>query len=125
VYTLGLDFHGVIDKFPELFSALTKAIMGSKGQVYVITGAKASPELIKALENYGIEYTGILSIVDYHIKIGTLITYDGVGNPWLDNTVWDTTKAKFCEDYKVDLHIDDSKTYGKYFTGKTKYLLLK
>jgi len=122
---LGLDFHGVIDKYPKVYGELSRIVMMTGGQVYVITGTKVTPEFKRALESFGIVYTDILSIVDYHLSIGTLVTYDGVGNPWLDDLTWDKTKADFCEKYKVDLHIDDSKTYGKYFTGKTKYLLVQ
>jgi hypothetical protein len=122
---LGLDFHGVCDTYPEMFEDLSKSIMYSGGKVYIITGAKVTPFLIEDLKNYRIEYTNILSIIDYHAKNGVDIRYDEKGEPWINDDLWNSTKANLCEEYNVDIHIDDSEIYGKYFTGKTKYLLLE
>jgi hypothetical protein len=125
MFSLGLDYHNVIDKYPEIFGTLSRLLMASGSQVYIITGHAATPEFAQILERLGIEYTEILSIVDYHKRIGTQIRYDEKGDPWIDEELWNSTKADLCKRYKVTMHVDDSEVYGKYFTGETKYLLLK
>lgn len=119
---LGLDYHGVIDKYPELFGMLSRLVMASGGQVYIITGHRATPEFALSLEHLGIEYTEVLSVVDHSQRHGVEVRYDGKGDPWIDEEIWNSTKADLCKRYNVDLHIDDSEIYGKYFTGKTVYL---
>jgi len=42
----------------------------------------------------------------------------------MDDDIWNKTKAKYCEVMKLDLHIDDSDVYGKYFKD-TVYLEVK
>jgi hypothetical protein len=122
---LGLDYHGVIDRYPELFGTLSRIVMASGGQVYIVTGHRATPEFALSLKQLGIEYTGILSVVDFNQRHGVEIKYDEDGNPWIDEEIWNSTKADLCKRYDIDLHVDDSEVYGKYFTGRTKYLLLK
>lgn len=124
MFILGLDYHGVLDKFPDLFGPLSRIILASGGRVYIITGHRLTQEFSDKLKNLGIEYTEILSIIDYHAGIGVKIRYDEKGDPWIDEETWNTAKAVLCERYNVTLHIDDSEIYGKYFTGKTKYLKL-
>jgi hypothetical protein len=77
------------------------------------------------LNEFGIKYNEIISVIDYHEKLGTNIWYDYKNTPWIDGELWNKAKAELCEKYGVDLHVDDSEEYGQYFTGKTKYLLLK
>jgi len=122
---LGLDYHGVIDKYPELFGTLSRIITASGGQVYIITGHRATPEFALSLEQLGIEYTEVLSVVDFNQRHGVEVRYDEKGDPWIDEEVWNATKAHLCELYSIDTHVDDSEVYGKYFKGKTKYLLIK
>lgn len=122
---LGLDYHGVIDKYPEIFGTLSRLVMASGGQVYIITGHRSTPEFALILEQLGIEYTEVLSVVDFSQRHGVEVRYDEKGDPWIDEEIWNSTKADLCKRYNVDLHIDDSEIYGKYFTEKTKYLLLK
>ena len=122
---LGLDFHGIVDKYPELFGTLSRIVMASGGQVYIVTGHRATPEFALSLEQLDIEYTEILSVIDFNQRHGVEVKYDENGNPWINEEIWNSTKADLCKRYNIDLHIDDSEVYGKFFTGKTKYLLIK
>jgi len=121
---LGLDFHGVIDKGPELFSVMSDLLVKNDHEVHIITGETITNEFKLKIQNFNIIYTHLFSIIDYHKSIGTLIRYEDNG-PWIDEDLWNKTKAEYCERMKIDLHIDDSKVYGKYFTGKTKYHLFE
>ena len=120
---IGLDFHGVIDKYPEKFSALTVKMINQGMEVHIITGHEDTSAFRKKLNEMGIFYTHLFSIVSYHKFIGTEMKYDKKGNPWISPEAWDRTKANYCEIEKIDLIIDDSDVYGKYFESiKTIYL---
>jgi hypothetical protein len=125
MFALGLDWHGVVDKYPKLFSLLSNLVFGTGNKVYIVTGHKNTPELRAGLERLGIKYNEILSVIDYHEKIGSRVWYDEKNTPWIDGELWNRAKAELCEKYDIDMLIDDSEIYGRYFTGKTKYLLLK
>jgi hypothetical protein len=117
---LGLDFHGVLDKYPEIFSNLTKILYAYGWEIHIITGQSIDEGFLQKLHSYEISYTHLFSIIDFHKKLGTEIHYDEKG-PWIDENLWNRTKAEYCERAGIDLHIDDSDVYGKFFTN-TVYL---
>jgi len=124
IIKVGLDFHGVCDKFSEFFSVTTDLLIKYCCEVHIITGSSITKEFKEKLSNLNIKYTHIFSIVDYHESIGTFITYTDKG-PWLDKSLWDRTKADYCKRKNISYHIDDSDIYGKWFKKlrvKTKYL---
>lgn len=116
---IGIDVHGVIDEKPEFFSKLTKALIESGVEVHILTGPRDNQELRDCLKDHGIFYTKIFSITDHHEKLGTPIRYDEKRNPFIDEYTWDKTKAEYCLRENIDLHIDDSDSYGYFF--KTPY----
>ena len=113
---LGLDIHGVINKRPEVFANLT-VIAKSRGyEVHVLTGSKVTDELHKELESYGIQYDHLFSILDHHSKQAESDMWqDSRNNWWIDDDLWNQTKGLYCKKQGIDLHIDDTKIYGKYF----------
>jgi len=121
---VGFDFHGVLDKHTDFFSALTKLLVASSWQVHIITGAKLTTDFLARLDSLGIDYTHLFSIVDYHESIGTKVNYDSSG-PWIDAELWNSTKAEYCTRQGIDMHIDDSDVYGKYFKDTMYLQLLK
>lgn len=116
---IGLDFHGVINTSPEFFSVISNLLVKNGHEVHIITGNDANEKLIQDLDNFGISYTHIFSIVEYHRKNGTKITYEWNG-PWMDKEIWNRTKADYCERKKIDIMIDDSIKYGELF--KTPFI---
>jgi hypothetical protein len=120
---LGLDYHGVIDKYPELFRELSWEVFDSElGEVHIITGELDTEEFRTKLRILGIRFTHLFSISSYHQALGTKIWFED-GRPWMDAETWNRTKADYCREHEIDLHIDDSMEYGKYFT--TPFLLMK
>ena len=113
---IGLDFHGVITAIPMFFAMLTKMLVDNDHEVHILTGQKDCEKIRKQLEDYSIKYTHFFSITTYHEGIGTKVTYDKKGNPWMDDEIWDRTKGDYCRENRIDFHFDDSDTYGKYFT---------
>lgn len=126
---IGLDIHGVIDAKPKFFSKFSIRLRSRGHTVYIITGAKITPKLIEKLREIDMEWDHLLSITDFHVnKKDVRVRFDEKGNPWMDQNVWDETKAQMCKKHRIDLLIDDSNVYGKYITKigcKTTYLQVK
>lgn len=121
---VGLDVHGVITKYPEVFAQLTHQLLSRNHEVHIVTGARVNRELVEKLIRHNIVWTTIFSIVDYHELIGTRVRYDENG-PWIKGNLWDKTKAQYAKKVRLDWHIDDSEVYGKFFKKPTRYVLLK
>ena len=113
---IGFDIHGVIDDKSDVFSALSKILVDSGNEVHVITGSFRTDELEREIkEKHNISYTHFFSILDYHKELGTKIEYDEDGQAWIEGELWDKTKAEYCQRVGIDLHLDDSDSYGDYF----------
>lgn len=111
---VGIDIHGVIDSDPDLWAEFTRCIINSGNEVHIITGPPiewVKPDLIK----WGIDYTHLFSIIDYHESIGTRIEWKDSKNPWMEPVLWNPTKADYCRREGISIHIDDSPTYAQYF----------
>jgi hypothetical protein len=115
-FKLGLDIHGVIDTKPWMFSRLSKSVIGTGGEVHIITGAHMTEELkTKLKDEYEMSWTHLFSIADHHKSIGTEMRYKKSNNPWMDKDLWDRTKGDYCHEQGIMLHIDDTERYAKYF----------
>ena len=112
---IGLDFHGVVNADPKFWSHETAVLIKQGHEVHVITGHEDTPSFREAHETYGIKFTHLFSIVSYHKSIGTTIKYDANKEPWIDTLLWDKSKADYCRENNIDILIDDTARYGKYF----------
>lgn len=123
---VAIDIHDTIDSDPEFFSDLIKSMRDLGFEVYITTGVKDSPYLREQLKNWKIEYDELFSITDYHCYIGTPILWDEKGNPHIEECMWDATKTEFCKREHIDVIIDDSEVYQKYFEGtSTRFILYR
>ena len=125
---LGLDIHGVIDSNPKSFAFMSQSVISNNGEVHIITGGSWTTELENQLKDYGLQWTSHFSVYDYLIdsgidSIGTIQFPDGTIQEKFDYHLWDTIKAGYCKSNEIDLHIDDTEVYSKYFT--TPFLLYK
>jgi len=112
---LGLDIHGVINANPQFYSALTKLAILEGHEVHILTGSILADNIIEELKKYGVVWTKLFSIADYHTSLGTKMTFSDPNNPWIDDLLWDKTKAEYCVREKIDFHIDDTERYGEHF----------
>jgi len=122
---LGLDVHGVINEDPEFFSNLSDVMFKQGHSVFIITGQEKTPVFVEEIKRYKIRYTDILSITTYQKILGTPITYldDRKSQPIMDPEIWNPTKAALCATIGIDIMVDDSLIYGKYFRDiKTQYI---
>jgi hypothetical protein len=115
---IGVDIHGVATDATDFFRELTHLLVSAGHEVHILTG----PPLDKAkveVESLGLAYTHLFSIADHHKQAGTEMTWDAKGHPFMEDYVWDKTKADYCLEHNISLHLDDSDSYGYFF--KTPY----
>lgn len=117
----GFDLHGVIDSRPELFSAMTTALLLAGHEVHILTGPPDTPELRQQLEAMGISWSRIFSIADYlksqqaEGKLVKPMWQDNSGNWWSDPYDWDRAKGDYAFKAGLDIHFDDSDQYSYFF----------
>jgi hypothetical protein len=121
---VGFDLHGVINQSKK-FLKLAKEIKKDNGKVYVITGNPVDKKLIKELKKYGWTeklYDGIFSIQDELDKQGIpVVMLDKFGRNHYEENSWDRCKADICKINDIDVHIDDTLRYSKYFIDRTVF----
>ena len=123
---IGLDVHGCIDKFPELFAELTETWIDDSNEVHVVTGQSRNivePQLHKL----DIKFTHFYSIVDYHKTIGTKIWEDdprGKGI-WMGPSDWMPSKGNYAKEVGLNIHFDDSLEYAKFFPDTCSFVLVR
>jgi len=121
---IGIDIHGVINTNPHVFSILTKELKNRGYEIHILTGPRLNhPYKTKKgifnsvkdeLKLYGITYDHLFSVLDYNIENNSNVWKNEKGW-WTDEESWNSTKSKYCIDKNLDLHIDDTNIYGKYF----------
>jgi hypothetical protein len=121
---LGLDFHGVIDTFPEMIAEMSRMFVAAGHEVHVVTGLKRDAIVQKGLDDFGIQYTHYFSIVEQLEQDGvTIVWRDGL--PYADKIYWDIAKRDYCQKNEIDLMIDDSPVYKDTFNDiSTVYMHL-
>jgi len=112
---IGIDLHGVVTDRPEFFKEFTKMLVDNGHEVHIITGPFLGERLYAEIKKYDLSYTHLFSIASYHQEIGTPMTFDAKGNPFLNEYLWDKTKGEYCLKHNIDLHFDDSDAYGYFF----------
>lgn len=118
-YKIGLDYHGVIDTYPEIFVPLALSILRSGGEVHIITGKPWTDTFNQTLlaYNHGEKWwTHYFSIDDYlqnHKRLP--YTTDARGDRWYDLAAWNSAKGEYCKDQQINLHFDDSDVYCNFF----------
>lgn len=110
---IGIDFHGVISAQPKNFAEFCHEIRLCGIKVFVISGGPQK-DIIKYLQDHGIEYDEVWGILDHCEIEGNVHFYDD-GSFFVPTEIWDKAKAHYCAEQNILFHIDDSPVYGKYF----------
>jgi hypothetical protein len=120
---VGLDIHGVIDRDYDMFSDMAASWIAKGHEVHIVTG-QPKVECYDSVKN--VPHTHFFSIVDHHESIGTpLYTRSDKTGWWMDWNLWIPTKGKYAEEVGLDLHIDDTLEYGKYFPTSCTFIHMK
>lgn len=115
---VSIDFHGVVNSNPEFFSSFLGLMKAKNIEVYITSGGPHK-FIARYLNMHNIPYDRIWCIFDYfNAREKVEIAADGSFH--IDDKLWNSAKGKFCERENIDLHIDDSIVYGRYF--KTPYV---
>lgn len=116
---IGVDIHGVATDAQEFFAVFTKTMVDAGHEVHIITGPRVTDKLKQELKDLNLSFTHVFSITDHHLALGTPIEFDAEGNPFMEDYLWDRTKADYCQQMGIHLHLDDSDAYNYFF--KTPY----
>jgi hypothetical protein len=115
---IGVDIHGVAEDCAGFFREFTKTMVDAGHEVHILSGPPL--DIIRSeVQALGLSYTHLFSISEHHKEAGTAMVWDAKGHPFMDDYVWDKTKADYCLREGIHLHLDDSDAYGYFF--KTPY----
>lgn len=111
---IGLDFHGVVNKYPEYFKQFTHIAKTMGIEIYIITGG---PKKVvdRFLQDHDIIYKELFAILDYYDAHG-MVEYFKNGEYKVPDMLWNMAKGEYCAEKKITLHIDDSKEYADWFS---------
>jgi len=120
VYKIGLDLHGVVDAHPVLFRGLAQKWMDAGQEVHIVTGQtwKEAEGVVSGLR---IPYTHHFSVVDHHVERGTHVWQTETG-PWMDGTIWDSTKGLYARSVGLHIHFDDTVRYAQHFPRSCSFV---
>ena len=89
---IGIDIDDTITRNPKFFSVLSNAFIAAGQEVIIITFRDDVPSTEKALKDWGIEYTKLVtSTLEQHLEYGV--------NEW---------KNWVCQKHSVEVFIEDS-----------------
>lgn len=112
---IGLDIHGVIDHYTDLFKKLSEKWSADGHIIHIITGQEWS-KASQAVGQAGIIYHHHFSIVDHHRAIGTeMWERTDKRGWWMDEQKWNASKGNYAKAQNIKLHFDDSIRYAQYF----------
>lgn len=116
---IALDLHGTIDDSPRNFLERAKAWIAKGHYVYVLSGPPKEKIITELNALRFIHYHEVISVVDYLKSIGTNMWQNPNGKRpddwWCSEDDWWSAKAKICNEFKIDLAIDNEIRYKKYF----------
>ena len=111
---IGLDYHGVIDQHPAYFAIFCQEALDRGHEIHIITGGPIKDVKAK-LDDFNNPYSKIFAIVDYYEQKG-LVSSLSKGGYTIAENLWNKSKGVYCAQEKIDIHIDDSREYIKWFT---------
>ncbi|MBQ9034383.1 MAG: hypothetical protein IJ099_00275 [Alphaproteobacteria bacterium] len=111
---IGIDFHGVIHREPEFFKRFVEFAVAKGYEIYIVSGGPRQT-IIDFLAAHKIPYHHLWCIIDQP-EINENTTFCADGSFRVNDMLWDKAKGEYCQNEGINLHIDDSVVYGKYFT---------
>lgn len=122
-----LDLHGIINTQPDFYAAITQSLVKDGWEIHVLTGSHLKEKQIpEELQSYGIAYTHLFSIADYHRdNKSENVFYDKNGDPWVSDEAWDRTKADYCKKHDIPQCIDDTARYARHFETPFAYMTIQ
>lgn len=116
---IGIDFHGVINANQHYFKIFCELALKRGHEIHILSGGPEE-KIVTQLEKAQIKYSKVFTIFDFYNDKGMACLLPN-GQFHIDENLWNETKAEYCRQNGIDIQIDDSLIYGKYFT--TPYCL--
>lgn len=114
---IGIDFHGVINTNPTFFKQFIDCALKQNILIYIISGGPRNT-IEKYLNENNISYSVLWCIYDFYEQTNQ-VKFFADGSFHVDDELWNSAKAKYCEKENICIHIDDSSIYARSF--KTPY----
>lgn len=135
----GIDVHGTLacrtadGLRPSVLSSLLVPLMAAwvKGgdEVLVLSGPPL-PVILSELAALGlcpdVHFTGVVSMVDYLREGGSRMWEDPPGSNhwWCDPGEWQEAKGRICNEYGIDIVLDDTEAYRAAMPPCTTFCLV-
>jgi hypothetical protein len=132
INSIGIDLHGVLDKYPEILKPLLMGLTACGVRIVVVTGPPTL-DAVEELEKLGYihtytklgHYHRVKSIIHFLEVENARMWQDDKGRWWTDEETWWSAKAKICEREELQIMIDNEERYQQYFVGDCKFVLMK
>ena len=121
---IGIDIHGCIDLYPQIFSKLSQDWIEKGHEVFILTGQEwDNAKLI--VDKAGVHYNHYFSIIDHHRKLETpMYNRSDKCGWWMKESLWMRSKGDYALCVGLDLHFDDDADYAKYFPKTCTFVLV-
>jgi len=111
-FKIGVDLHGVLDRWPKIFSAWSAPARAAGFDLHVVTGMRWEEARPKVNE-LGFQWSHHFSILDFHIAKGYVkVRRDGDGNLWIPDDEWNRAKGEYAREAGLEIHFDDDMAHG-------------
>ena len=111
---IGLDYHGVINTDIEYFKQFCEVALARGHEIHILSGGPEQ-KIVSQLQKAKICFSRVFTIFDFYNEKGMACRLSN-GDFYVDENLWNETKAEYCRQNNIDIQIDDSLIYGKYFT---------
>lgn len=120
---IGIDIHGVINIYPEIFQNLTHTWLAKGHEIHIITGKEWKLAELELLPR-NISFTHHFSIVDFHRETGTKMNQKSTGW-WMDDETWNASKGLYCKSQGISIHFDNELQYAPYFPESCSFVWVR
>ena len=126
---IGVDFHGVLEDCKD--SRTIKLLLYELRNyyfVYIVSGPpmkQLTSELVESGYEIGLHFDAIISTVDFIKSKNIDMWQDKKGDWWTDEKTWNASKSMVCDDYEIDLLIDDMECYRDSLKSNVNFYLYK
>ncbi len=119
---IAFDVHGVIDTYPKIICPMITLLKKMGNNICIVSGPEISSieEDLEEMKFFDLcseisRYIPMYSVVDFLKSSGVKTWEDDKGDIWADYQSWWDSKAKICQNHKIDFMIDDSEKYESAF----------
>lgn len=124
---IGIDLHGVADKYPAIVKPCLEAVRSLGVEVYFLSGPPRD-EVAKDLGKLGYvvnqHYDHIVSVVDWLHTQDIQMWKDHKNTWWCDEEDWWASKAAICKERGITIVVDDCEKFKPYFGPEVTFILV-